>query len=63
MYKRHYEALAAILAAHSETTIDSIEYYGQEWLRKDVLLDKLCNWLEQENPQFDRLRFITASTS
>jgi hypothetical protein len=49
MTKKHYEAIASI-----------IEYYAHDTTVYNALANRLADYFAQDNPKFDRQRFLKA---
>jgi hypothetical protein len=54
--KRHFEAIAAIIAANRHRS-SSIELF-----RMGVVMDELADYFSSQNPRFDRQHFVDACT-
>lgn len=56
MSKKHYIAVAAILASHSE-----IATYGAKFVHiSATIAHELADYFAKDNPNFNRSRFLTA---
>lgn len=56
--KKDYEAIAAIFA--DQTTADPTNTNSPEQTMRLVLARQLATYFEQDNPRFDRSRFMRA---
>ena len=56
MTRKHFEAIAAILAAN----MDNSGTAGEIW-RGQCIADDLAEYFAETNPRFDKQRFLTAS--
>lgn len=56
MTRKHFEAIAAILAANSDRSGTAAETW-----RVQCIADDLADLFGQSNPRFDRQRFLAAS--
>lgn len=54
MTKRHFEAIAAILALHKR------QFFGNQRVAFEEMVDDLETYFQEQNPRFDRARFTRA---
>lgn len=57
MTKKHFEAIAALLANANLAVVD--ERGGADIVMRD-LCDSMADYFDSENPRFDRDKFLTA---
>ena len=58
--KKHYEAIASVLySVDCYIPEDSNRFYSGQF--KQLLIEALCAMFEEDNPNFDRERFILCS--
>lgn len=56
--RKQYKALAKVIK--SSTMDNSMEYHTDDTLLKDMFLFDLCRMLEEDNPRFDKQKFLDA---
>ena len=55
MTKKHYKALANLISGH--TCVQLIQSHPAHYILKDTFVKELADYLEMENPLFNRERF------
>lgn len=59
MPKKHYQAIAAIIAEEWNRKREHVDYYGAQTALRHAA-GKLAAYFATENPRFDRARFLAA---
>jgi hypothetical protein len=61
MTKTHFEAIAAMLANRNGYNSSTIDYDAGYNRALENIAHDLADYFEDENPRFDRKRFLTAA--
>lgn len=56
--KKHFEAIANMI--QNNTCVQIIQKHPAHYLLKDTFVKQLADYLEEENPLFDREKFYKA---
>lgn len=60
MTKKHFEAIAAMLASYSHYDMSSIEFDMGHNHAHDAIANSMADYFETINPNFNREQFLTA---
>jgi hypothetical protein len=59
MSRKHYKAIAAIMADYRESIVNGHEF--SEYQKFEIMLTDLINVFAADNPNFDSIRFVKAT--